>query len=111
MWQPPQILAGMLLVAAGVLIVRGRRRPPRRGALFVLLRVLRRIAGAIVLLIGLGVTLEGTPAMNARVCLEFDDQGAPDWCFGGDGSESDDDAVDGPLLDSSPEREALTEED
>ena len=110
MWQPLQILAGLLAVAAGVLIVRGRRRPPRQGAVFVLLRVLRRVAGAVILLIGLGVTLEGTPAINVRMCLELDDRGAPDWCFGGDGSESDDDALDGPLLDSSPERDAVAEE-
>jgi hypothetical protein len=84
-WQPLQILAGILVAAAGIMTIRGlRRRPRRRGALIVLLGVLRRIAGVLILLVGFGVALEGTPAMNAEICLDLDDEPGDEWCFGGE---------------------------
>lgn len=86
MWQPLQILAGILVAAAGIMTIRGlRRRPRRRGALLVLLGVLRRIVGVLFLLVGFGVALEGTPAMNAEICLDLDDEPGDEWCFGGEG--------------------------
>ena len=86
MWQPLQIVAGLAVIVAGVIVVRGlRRSPPRPGWLFLVLRVLRRLAGVLIVLIGLGVTLEGTPYMSADICLELWEP--EEWCFGGDGVE------------------------
>jgi hypothetical protein len=101
MWQPLQILAGLLVAAGGVLAIRGLgRRPPRAGAPFLLLRVLRRIAGLLIFLVGLGMALEGTPVMTAEICLDLAEDGE-DWCFGGDDIASKPQG-DGPaLLDSS----------
>lgn len=87
MWQPIQMMGGLLVVAAGVLIFRGRRRgAPRPGAWPTILRLLRRLAGVLAVLVGLGVTLEGTPAVSAQICLDLED-GGPQWCFGGDGRD------------------------
>jgi hypothetical protein len=104
MWQPLQILAGLLVAAAGVFAIRGlRRRPPRADAPFVLLRVLRRIAGVLIFLLGLGIALEGTPVMTAEICLDLAEDGE-DWCFGGDEIASKPQG-DGPILLDSSEGE------
>ena len=100
MWQPMQIVAGLAVILAGVIVFRGLgRSPPRPGWLFLVLRLLRRLAGVLIVLIGLGVTLEGTPYMTANICLET---WAPEeWCFGGDGDEEA--AHEDPITDAAPE--------
>jgi hypothetical protein len=83
MWQPLQIVAGVAVILAGIVVFRGLRRSlPRPGILFWLLRMLRRLAAVIIVFIGLGVTLEGTPYMTANICLDILEP--DDWCFGGD---------------------------
>jgi hypothetical protein len=87
MWQPLQILAGLAVIVAGVIVFRGlRRSPPTPGWAFWLLRLLRRLAGVLIVLIGLGVTFEGTPYMTANICLDI--RAPNDWCFGGDGTDA-----------------------
>ncbi len=100
MWEPLQMFAGLLVVVAGVMVFRGLRRvPPRPGVLFALGRFLRRLAGLLILLLGLAVGLEGTPYMSAAICLDISED--REWCFGGGHDESD--AGDGEaLLDSDP---------
>ena len=103
MWQLLQILAGLAVIVGGVVVFRGLgSSPPRSGWGFWLLRLLRRLAAVIIVLIGLGVTLEGTPYMTANICLET--WGPDEWCFGGDGTgEADDDDA---AEDASPEADA-----
>ena len=86
MWQPVQIIAGLAVIAGGIIVFRGlRRSAPRSGWLAWLLRLLRRLAAVVIVLIGLGVTLEGTPYMTANICLEIVEP--YEWCFGGDGTD------------------------
>jgi hypothetical protein len=109
MWQPLQILAGLLVAAAGVLAIRGLgRRPPRPGALFMLLRILRRIAGVLIFLTGLAIVLEGTPLMTAEICLDLAENGE-EWCFGGDDTAPESSGDQPVLLDSAEEEDTLDE--
>ena len=112
MWAPLQVLAGVLVVVAGFLAIRGlRRRPPRAGVGFLLLRILRRLAGVLVLLVGLGVLLDGTPFMTAHICVGPDE--GPEWCFGSGSpvaAETGADGGDPALLDSPPEEGSAVEE-
>ena len=86
MWQPLQIFAGLAVIVAGVVVFRGlSKSTPRSGWSVWLLRLLRRLVAVVIVLIGLGVTLEGTPYMTANICLEIWDP--YEWCFGGDGTE------------------------
>ncbi len=100
MWEPLQIVAGLLVIVAGVGIFRGlRSRTPRAGLLFFLGRFLRRFAGLVILLLGFAVGLEGTPYMTADICLDISEE--REWCFGGgrDGPDAGDTDA---LLDSDP---------
>ena len=66
------MLGGLLILIAGVWVFRGLRgRPPRPGFLFRLGRILRRLAGVI-------VVLEGSPWMKADICLDLTEDLV--WC-------------------------------
>ena len=79
MWEPLQMLGGLLILIAGVWVFRGLRgRPPRPGFLFRLGRILRRLAGVIVVLTGFFVVLEGSPWMKADICLDLTEDLV--WC-------------------------------
>lgn len=111
MWAPLQVLAGVLVLVAGILAIRGlRRRPPRAGVGFLLLRILRRLAGVLVVLVGLGVLLDGTPFVSAHICVGPDE--GPERCFGSGSpvpAEAGADGDDPALLDSPPEKEPVEE--
>lgn len=79
MWEPLQILGGLVIFIGGLLVFRGLRgRPSRPGFLFGFGRVLRRLAGVIVVLLGFFVALEGSPWMAADICLDFTEDLV--WC-------------------------------
>lgn len=79
MWEILQILGGFVILIGGVLVFRGLRgRPSRPGFLFGLGRVLRRLAGVLVVLVGFFVALEGSPWMTADICLDFTEDLV--WC-------------------------------
>lgn len=110
MWEPLQILAGLAVTTAGLVIVRGRRgRARRAGFGFALLRFLRGFVGVLIVLIGLSVGFEGTPYMSANICLDITEDS--EWCFGGGSEEADEVTDDAALLDSDPATDAPNEED